>query len=292
MTPESLNHAHRDASAVAARVRLPLRARVWKGQAGEFAGAASGASLDFHDHRAYQPGDDPRHINWQAYARTGHHTMKLFREEVRPIVELIIDVSPSMFYDPAKARLTAALAFLIIQSAAATGAGIRVHTLCGRVAKSIAPCVMHDPQWLAHAMSAFNADPAEPPDAARVELRANTVRVFISDLLFPGDPERILQKLGGRGSMLVMLAPFLAAEATPAWQGNCELIDVERATHHPGKIDALLLNRYRTAYGNHVDLWRKHAVRHQAPLALIPADLEFSTAIFRHAIPSGALQLM
>ncbi|MFN9663179.1 MAG: DUF58 domain-containing protein, partial [Akkermansiaceae bacterium] len=26
--------------------------------------------MDFQDHRSYSPGDDPRHINWQAYART------------------------------------------------------------------------------------------------------------------------------------------------------------------------------------------------------------------------------
>lgn len=291
MTPDALIQAHRDATSVAARVRLPMRSRVWKGQAGEFAGAGSGSSLDFQDHRAYQPGDDPRHINWQAYARTGHHTMKLFREEVRPIIELVADVSPSMFYDPAKARLTAALAFLIIQSAAATGAGIRVHALCGGSAKTIDSTAIHNPQWLADAMDQASADPSTPPDPARVELRANTVRVFLSDLLFPGDPEHILQKLGGRGSMLVIFAPYLADEATPPWEGNCEFIDVERATHYPSKIDSGLLQRYRTAYANHFGLWRKSAVRHQAPLALVPADVNFATAIFRHAIPTGALQL-
>ncbi|MEJ6642028.1 MAG: DUF58 domain-containing protein [Akkermansiaceae bacterium] len=39
-----------------------------------------GSALYFQDHRAYSPGDDPRHINWQAYARTGQYTMKLYRE--------------------------------------------------------------------------------------------------------------------------------------------------------------------------------------------------------------------
>jgi len=291
MTPDALAQAQRDATSVAPRVRLPMRSRVWKGQAGEFAGSGSGSSLDFQDHRAYQPGDDPRHINWQAYARTGHHTMKLFREEVRPIIELVVDVSPSMFYDAEKARLTAALAFLMIQSAAATGAGIRVHTLCGSSAKTVDTRAIHGPQWLADAIEQTGSDPAAAPDPARVELRANTVRVFLSDLLFPGDPERMLQKLGGRGSMLVVLAPFLDGEATPTWQGNCELIDVERTTHHPGKIDASLLHRYHTAYTNHFDLWRKAAVRHQAPLARVPANAGFATAIFRHAIPAGALQL-
>ncbi|MFU8893309.1 MAG: DUF58 domain-containing protein [Luteolibacter sp.] len=290
MTAESLTQAHRDATSLATRVRLPMRSRVWKGQAGEFAGAGTGASLDFQDHRAYQPGDDPRHINWQAYARTGHHTMKLFREEVRPIIELVVDVSRSMFYDEGKARLSAALAFLIIQSAAATGAAIRVHTLSGSSAKTIDSTALTGTHWLSDALAESGADTAAPPDPARVELRANTVRVFLSDLLFPGDPERMLQHLGGRGNMLVVLAPFLTEEAAPTWEGNCELIDVERASHHPGNIDSRLLDRYRTAYSNHFDLWHKAAIRHQAPIARIPADGDFTSAIFRHAIPAGAMQ--
>ena len=79
------------------RVTLPLREHVWKGQSGEFVGAGTGSSMDFQDHRNYIPGDDPRHINWQAYARSGNYTMKQYREEVRPTIDLILDISPSMF---------------------------------------------------------------------------------------------------------------------------------------------------------------------------------------------------
>ncbi len=288
MSPDATAQAYRDATTVGSRIRLPMRSRIWKGQSGEFAGAGSGTSLDFQDHRAYQPGDDPRHINWQAYARTGHHTMKLFREEVRPIIELIVDVSASMFYDPQKARLTAALAFLVIQSASVHGAGVRVHTLSGGKARTVDADALRGHAWLAETSTVANP---EAPDPARVELRANTVRVFLSDLLYPGDPEALLHKLGGRGSMLVVLAPFVAAEVAPAWEGNCEFIDVERSTHHPVKSDAGLVQRYRTAYANHFDLWRKATSRHHAAFASIPADVDIATAIFQHAVPSGAFEL-
>jgi len=290
MTADTLAQARREAAAVASRVRLPMRSRIWKGQAGEFAGAGSGASLDFQDHREYQPGDDPRHINWQAYARTGHHTMKLFREEVRPIIELVVDVSRSMSYHPAKARVTASLALLIVQSASATGAGIRVHTLCGNTVETVDADAARGHTWIAEAMT--SAGNAEPPDPGRIELRANTVRVFLSDLLYPGDPEKIIRHLGGRGSMLVMLAPFLAEEAAPGWDGNCEFVDVERSTHHPGKIGADLVKRYRNAYANHFQLWHTTASRHRAPLARIPAGMEFATAVFQHAVPTGALEMV
>ena len=84
--------------------KLPLQHRVWRGQTGDFQGAGVGSSLDFQDHRSYVPGDDPRHINWQAYARTGHYSMKLYREEVRPLIDVVFDISDSMIFDPEKER--------------------------------------------------------------------------------------------------------------------------------------------------------------------------------------------
>src|SRR5690606_38681434 len=108
-----LTRCHSHALAAAARHRLPLRSRVWKGHAGEFQGAGVGSSLDFQDHRSYVPGDDPRHINWQAYARTGQYTMKLYREEVRPLVDVVLDASDSMFFEPAKAARTAELFYFV-----------------------------------------------------------------------------------------------------------------------------------------------------------------------------------
>ena len=66
-------------------------------------GVGAGSSIDFQDHSPYLPGDDPRYIDWRAYARTGHYIMKLYREEVSPLLDLVLDVSPSLFFEPAKA---------------------------------------------------------------------------------------------------------------------------------------------------------------------------------------------
>ena len=60
--------------AAASVARLPLRAGMWSGVAGSVLGQGTGSSIDFQDQRQYMPGDDPRHINWQAYARTGNYT--------------------------------------------------------------------------------------------------------------------------------------------------------------------------------------------------------------------------
>ena len=290
MNQATLQQCHSNALAVAGRLRLPLRSRVWRGQAGEFTGGGTGSSLDFQDHRAYSPGDDPRHINWQAYARTGSYTMKLFREEVRPVVDLIIDASESMFFDSAKAVRTAEIFYLIAESCQAVGASLSLHAVRGDSSLALDPAALRTHRWLETARSLPATDAAKSPDLSRIPLRANAIRVFLSDLLFTGDPEPILRHLGQRHGSVVIFSPFLETEARPNWAGNYEFIDPERNSQHPHRIEPATLRRYLEAYANHFDLWKQHARRHQTAFARIPAEEDFATALFREAVPAGALE--
>lgn len=287
----ALKSCHSRAMAAAGRVRLPLRSRVWRGQAGEFAGGGTGSSMDFQDHRAYSPGDDPRHINWQAYARTGSYTMKLFREEVRPVVDVILDASESMFFDDTKAIRVAELFYLLAASSQAAGASLALYAVRGDAAQVLDPASLHNHQWLETARALPTADAAAAPDLSRLPLRANAIRVFLSDLLFAGDPEPIFRHLVHRHGSAVLFSPFLESEARPEWAGNYEFIDAERKSHHPHRIEPATLRRYRDAYGNHFALWKQSAQRHQAALARIPAEPDLATVLFREAVPAGALEV-
>lgn len=290
MTIPQLQQCHAHALAAASRVRLPLRSRVWKGQAGEFSGGGTGSSMDFQDHRAYSPGDDPRHINWSAYARTGTYTMKLFREEVRPVVDLILDASESMFFDPQKAARCAELFYLIAASSQSAGASLALHAVRGGGMLQLDPATLHSHRWQEAARALPAADPAQAPDLSRLPLRANAIRVFLSDLLFPGDPEPILRQLGQRHGSVVVFSPYLEAEARPAWSGNYEFVDPERNTRHPHRIEPATLRLYQEAYAAHFALWKQHTRRQQAAFARIPAAEDFFTVLFREAVPAGALE--
>lgn len=290
MNLATLQQCHSTALAAAGRVRLPLRSRVWKGQAGEFTGGGTGSSMDFQDHRAYSPGDDPRHINWQAYARTGSYTMKLFREEVRPVVDLILDASESMFFDAAKAARTAELFYLIAESSQAAGASLALHAVRGDATLPLHSATLRSHQWLETARKLPATDAAKAPDLTRLPLRANAIRVFLSDLLFAADPEPILRHLSQRHGSVVIFSPFLESEARPEWSGNYEFIDPERNSHHPHRIEPATLRRYQEAYVNHFALWKQHARRHQTAFARIPAEEDLASVLFREAVPAGALE--
>lgn len=61
-----------------------------------------GFSVEFAQHREYVPGDDPRHLDWRAYARTERLTIKEYRQETNYTLQIILDQTPSMAY-PGKA---------------------------------------------------------------------------------------------------------------------------------------------------------------------------------------------
>ena len=69
---------------------------------------------------AYRPGDDPRLIDWRAYARSDRYAIKHFEHETQLRGTLALDISPSMHWgsgDVSKldhaATLLAALAYVL-----------------------------------------------------------------------------------------------------------------------------------------------------------------------------------
>ena len=55
-----------------------------------------GHGLEFDEFRPYTPGDDPRLIDWQVYARTDKYQIRQFRQERDLEVLIIVDASASM----------------------------------------------------------------------------------------------------------------------------------------------------------------------------------------------------
>src|ERR1700744_6038680 len=109
------------------QVCLPFRSRSWRGSSGVWQGRAHGSSIDFQDHRMYAPGDDPRHLDWAAYARTDHYTMKLFREEVSPRLDIALDASRSMALTEEKEARSMALFALVLQTAVRDRISLRAY---------------------------------------------------------------------------------------------------------------------------------------------------------------------
>jgi len=55
-----------------------------------------GLSLDFAEHRAYQPGDDIRRIDWRVFGRTDRFYLKEYEADTNASVIFALDASGSM----------------------------------------------------------------------------------------------------------------------------------------------------------------------------------------------------
>jgi uncharacterized protein (DUF58 family) len=87
-----------------------------------------GGSAEFVEHRQYTPGDELRHIDWRAYAKSGQYYVKQFEEQTNLRAYLLVDASGSMGYAGrtlskySYARvLAAALAYLLLSQRDACG---------------------------------------------------------------------------------------------------------------------------------------------------------------------------
>lgn len=88
-----------------------------------------GFSVEFAEHRPYNPGDELRHVDWKVYAKTDRHYVKQYEEETNLRHYVVLDTSPSMRYRGSSglskleysAYLAGALHFMMIRQRDATG---------------------------------------------------------------------------------------------------------------------------------------------------------------------------
>lgn len=88
-----------------------------------------GFSVEFAEHRLYNPGDEIKHIDWKVYARTDKYFVKQFEEETNLRCIIALDKSASMRYFSNNniskfeysAYLSASIAYLLMTQRDAVG---------------------------------------------------------------------------------------------------------------------------------------------------------------------------
>lgn len=96
-----------------------------------------GFSVEFAEHRQYNPGDEIKHIDWKVYARTDKYFVKQFEEETNLRCIIAIDKSASMRFASKNniskfeysAYLAASLAYLLMKQRDAVGLALYDETL-------------------------------------------------------------------------------------------------------------------------------------------------------------------
>lgn len=96
--------------------------------AGRHRSPLRGISHEFAEHRAYIPGDDPKHLDWKVLARTDRYYIRRYEDETNLRVYLVVDRSGSMGYTSHTqtkfdyaCHLAAALGYVVVKARDAVG---------------------------------------------------------------------------------------------------------------------------------------------------------------------------
>lgn len=281
--------------------RRPLRGRFSGGRASP----QRGRSVEFADFRDFVPGDDPRFIDWKAYARLGRLYVKLFTEEQDRTVHFFLDTSlsmdwgapagpgGSMGYEPGHKgnfarRLVAAMVYIcLIQGdrvglAALGGDGLDyLPPRAGRKAlwelwRFIEDLSYRGETDLEACLAAFGR-----------HHRGEGLSVLVSDLLLPGGYRRGLNLLGSQGQEVTVWQVLSPDELDPALQGDLDLIDAENGNTRELTVTPALMVRYRERVSAYIEevaaFCRRRGILH----VLLPSDLPLDRAIFGRLAAAG-----
>jgi uncharacterized protein (DUF58 family) len=227
-----------------------------------------GGGFDFFGHRAHDPADDFRAVDWVVYARTGKLFTRTREHAENTSVTVLLDHTASMGVPPARwqraRELALALAFVALRQ------GDRCQILCGTPGPG-----RHSPAW--HGRSRWTEAARFlrqlPAPAGRQtwwemtarlprEARAGGALVWIGDFLGSEDPSPMVETLGRRCGQLVLWQILAEEEIHPPWQGYQVWRDAETGEMRDGEITPEIVRRRQLHLRQRIETVRQAAIRH------------------------------
>lgn len=244
-----------------------------------------GAGIEFLDYRHYQPGDDPRSIDWTVEARLDQLVVRVSRAEGHIRLHLLLDTSASMSIGtPTKlhcaARAAAALAYVAIERRDAAGLATFDDTVRTRL-----PPIAGRPQLFRVLDSLGRARPARRSSLDRSltaygsSVRGPGLAVVLSDFLDAGDGLEGLTYLAYRGLTPVVIQVLAPEERRPRLEGDVELEDVENTQAAPLVVDDTMVAAYLERLAALTGRLRQHCLTRGLPYVQLDADASFDDTV-------------
>ena len=223
------------------------------------------------EHRDYQPGDDLRRMNWSAYARSDKLVVKVFRQEVCPHFDLVIDGSRSMMLEGTqKLRATLGLTAALACAAENSGYTRRIY-LTQNGCQQIRVGSDRPAAWQGLEFTTRHS-PAESFRMLPPSWRPHGIRMILSDFLWLGDPLEVLNPMADGAAATIVIQILAAVDAAPAELGNQRLLDCETDEALEVFVDASGQDRYRQNLARHQQDW--HLAARKVGATFIPLIAE------------------
>ncbi|MCS7192542.1 MAG: DUF58 domain-containing protein [Armatimonadetes bacterium] len=240
------------------RAELTARKAVEGTLTGRHKSPFRGFSVEFAEHRPYFPGDDPRYLDWKAFAKLDKLFVRQFEQETNMKCYLLLDASGSMGYGSNGSKLDYAvkLAALIAYIVLRQGDSIGLVVFSEKIKKFIP--ARRSSSHLQVILETLNL--VEPDGQTRLRrvteelsafLKRRSLLVILSDLLDEdGALSRALSYLQKRGHDILVLQILDPDELNLPFSLSSIFVDMEESFRLP--VDPEVL---RLTYKERVDLF-------------------------------------
>jgi uncharacterized protein (DUF58 family) len=250
-----------------------------------------GFSLEFAEYRAYTPGDDLRHVDWNLFARTDRCYLKRYRGETNSQMTLLLDASNSMKYTSHTvtkmdyARYIAASLFYLSLHNQRDPAGLIVFD--DEVRNYIRPSTRQGQLYrllagLEQAEPAARTDFAKPMQYFQEFLRRRGIVLIVSD--FYEQPEKIvraIEPLRFHGSEVVLFHVLDPKEIRPQLKGPSVLVDLETGDRLE-VIPDYVKTQYRAKMDDHLAQMRERTQAAGMGYHLLTTDKPLDRALMEY----------
>lgn len=246
-----------------------------------------GFSLDFAEHRAYQPGDDIRLIDWRLFARTDRHFIKQYEAETNANFVVVLDVSRSMSYGSGSVSkldyarfLAACLAYFSRQQ----GDRVGLFTFDSRIVEYVPPSLRHLDVLLHVLDRAVAGSPGSlaPLRQMGETLNRRGVVVLVSD--FYADPDDVLRAVNDlrfRGHDLVAFHVLDPAELSFPFESASSFKDLESGEEIP-VVPGKLRDEYRALMSAHLEALDRAFTTNRMDYAVLDTSKPLDDALFSY----------
>jgi len=245
-----------------------------------------GFSLDFAEHRGYEPGDDLRRVDWRVFGRTDRFYVKQFEADSNANLLVALDISASMRFGSAAATkldYARSLAASLLYFAHQQRDRIGLATFDSAIVDYVPPSARH----LEYSLYALDRIGPGKPGSLASPLQTLTERLtrrgivaVISDLY--DDPEaiaRALRPLRSRGNDVIVFHVLDPAEIDFPYEEGSNFEDLESGERVP-VVPTGLREQYQALVQEHIQALTRVLTESRIAYALFRTSVPLDYALF------------
>lgn len=272
------------------RLALTPDRRVPASAAGAHRSNVHGRSLDVVEWREYQPGDDPRTIDVQAWARLDQVLVKLYEGDVDLRVQLLVDTSASMAYGD-KFRHGLRVAAALGAAALLRNETVSLSSLQDRVPRryrsrsGIVPFLAQLGSWRAEGPTPL----LEHTQALNSTTRRAGLVIVVSDFLTT-DALHAIDQLAARRSQVMAVLVAARSDEDPDTLGEVQLVDSETGARVDVDLSPDVIADFRVRRAALRQTLRDRLARHDARLLVTWSDEDLLTQVLPALTSAGLMR--